>query len=108
MVRLGDGTDESRKRMERALAKLWHYHAELFASDAVDEHAHATGLGPRWGELKDAWLADMTEILTAAGLAVPQAVPFVSTGKTGVHSEHMGFILADLQYLQRAYPGGVW
>lgn len=50
----------------------------------------------------------MASLLDEAGLATPAATPFVSTGKTGVHSEHMGYILADMQYLQRAYPGGVW
>lgn len=108
LVRLAGGTEESRRRVEKALAQLWPYTAELFASDAVDEHAHATGLGPRWGDLREAWLAEMTLVLAEGGLAVPAAVPFLSTGKTGVHSEHMGFILAEMQQLQRAYPGGVW
>ena len=108
LVRLGDGTDESRRRVEKALGNLWRYGAELFAPDAVDEHARATGLGPRWGDLRDPWLAEMTYILGEAGLAVPAAIPFLSTGKTGVHSEHMGFILAEMQHLQRSYPGGVW
>ncbi|WP_395686146.1 1,2-phenylacetyl-CoA epoxidase subunit PaaC [Caenimonas koreensis] len=108
MVRLGHGTDESRRRLTQAMADLWHYSAELFASDAIDEAAHASGLGPRWGDLKDAWMRDMGEILTASGIAMPAESKFLSTGKSGVHSEHMGFILAEMQYLQRAYPGGVW
>jgi ring-1,2-phenylacetyl-CoA epoxidase subunit PaaC len=108
MVRLGLGTEESTRRMNKAVAQIWRYHAELFTTDAVDEHAHETGLGPRWGELKDEWLADMTEIFGEAGLSMPPPTQFVSTGKTGVHSEHMGFVLAEMQHLQRAYPGGVW
>jgi len=108
VVRLGDGTDESRARMEAAIALLAPYVAELFSSDAIDEQAAASGLGPRWGDLKAAWEAEMTAILDEAKLALPQPSPFVSTGKTGVHSEHMGYILAEMQYLQRAYPGGVW
>ncbi len=108
LVRLADGTGESRRRVDKALAELWPYTAELFASDAVDEHAHATGLGPRWGDLHDAWLGEMTQILAEGGVAVPARVPFLSTGKTGAHSEHMGFMLAEMQHLQRAYPGGVW
>lgn len=108
LVRLAGGTEESRRRTEQALADLWRYSAELFASDAVDEYAHASGLGPRWGDLRQPWLAEMTHILDEAGLAVPASVPFLSTGKTGVHSEHMGFILAEMQHLQRSYPGGVW
>ena len=108
LVRLAGGTDESRRRSDKALAGLWPYHAELFSADAVDEHAAATRLGPRWSELREPWTAEMTQVLDEAGLPVPAAVPFLSTGKHGVHSEHMGFILAEMQQLQRAYPGGVW
>jgi ring-1,2-phenylacetyl-CoA epoxidase subunit PaaC len=108
LVRLAGGTEESRRRTEKALATLWPYHAELFADDAVDEHAAATRLGPRWSELREPWLAEMAQILEEATLAQPAAVAFLSTGKRGVHSEHMGFILAEMQHLQRAYPGGVW
>jgi ring-1,2-phenylacetyl-CoA epoxidase subunit PaaC len=108
LVRLAGGTDESRRRIDRAVAGLWSYHAELFASDAVDDRAQQGGLGPRWGELREPWFAEMTQIFDEAGLPVPASVPFLSTGKTGVHSEHMGFILAEMQHLQRAYPGGVW
>ena len=108
LVRLGLGTEESKKRTTKALDDLWRYSAELFASDAVDEAAAQSGLGPRWGELKDEWLAEMGAILGEAGLEAPPATPFVSSGKAGVHSEHMGFILAEMQYLQRAYPEGTW
>ncbi len=108
VVRLGQGTDESLRRLRAALDQLWRYGAELFDEDAVDEHAAATGLGPRWGDLADAWDAEMAALLGEAGLEVPKAVPFRSTGKRGVHSEHMGYILAEMQYLQRAYPGGTW
>jgi ring-1,2-phenylacetyl-CoA epoxidase subunit PaaC len=107
-VRLGDGTDESRRRMEQALVQLWPYGAELFADDAVDEHAARTGLGPRGSELREAWQAEMAEILGEAKLTAPAQTPYMSTGKRGVHSEHMGYILAEMQHLQRAYPGGVW
>ncbi|HEY2256747.1 MAG TPA: Phenylacetic acid catabolic protein, partial [Variovorax sp.] len=108
MVRLGDGSDESRRRIERALAELWLYVPELFESDAVDEAAAADGLGPRWSELKAAWLADMRTILDEATLAEPKESAFRSTGKRGVHTEHMGYILAEMQHLQRSFPGGVW
>jgi ring-1,2-phenylacetyl-CoA epoxidase subunit PaaC len=108
VVRLGDGTPESRSRTERALQDLWPYTAELFAADEIDEHAAAGGIGPRWSELEDVWRAEMDQILGAATLAAPAATPFLSSGKQGRHSEHMGRILAELQYLQRAYPGGTW
>lgn len=108
VVRLGQGTQESRARMLAALDQLWRYSAELFADDTVDEHAAAAGLGPRWSELKEGWTAQMTAVLAEAGLPVPEPTRFLSTGKRGRHSEHMGFLLAEMQHLQRAFPGGVW
>jgi ring-1,2-phenylacetyl-CoA epoxidase subunit PaaC len=107
-LRLARGTDESRRRMLAAVDQLWRYTAELFAADAVDEHAASTGLGPRWSELRQPWESEMAQVFAAAGLEMPQPTPFLSTGKRGVHSEHMGYILAEMQHLQRAYPGGVW
>jgi ring-1,2-phenylacetyl-CoA epoxidase subunit PaaC len=108
LVRLGQGTEESLARTTKALNDLWPYTSELFADDKIDEAAARSGLGPRWSELKDAWFAEMGALLDEAGLAVPATTPFISTGKSGVHSEHMGYILAEMQYLQRAYPGGEW
>lgn len=107
-VRLGDGTEESRQRCEAALARLWLYTPELFEADAVDAAARAGGLGPAWSELREPWLAEMREILGEAGLVLPPDTAFRSSGKRGVHSEHMGYILSEMQYLQRAFPGGAW
>ena len=108
VVRLGDGTEESRQRCEAALARLWLYTPELFEDDAVDAAAKASGLGPAWSELREPWLAEMREILGEAGLALPADSAFRSSGKRGVHSEHMGYILAEMQHLQRSFPGGAW
>jgi ring-1,2-phenylacetyl-CoA epoxidase subunit PaaC len=108
VVRLGDGTDESRRRSQAALAQLWRYVPELFETDAVDEAAAASGLGPRWADVQADWQAEVGAVLAEAGLQPPAASAWRSTGKRGVHSEHMGYILAELQQLQRAYPGGVW
>jgi ring-1,2-phenylacetyl-CoA epoxidase subunit PaaC len=108
VVRLGEGTEESRRRIDAALARLWLYTPELFEDDAVDAAAQASGLGPAWSELRELWLAEMREILHEAGLALPADSAFRSGGKRGVHSEHMGYILSDMQYLQRAFPGGAW
>ncbi len=107
-VRLGDGTEESRRRSEAALASLWLYTPELFEDDAVDVAATAAGLGPAWSQLREARLAQMSEILGEAKLAIPGEAAFRSTGKRGLHSEHMGYLLAEMQYLQRSYPGGAW
>ena len=108
VVRLGDGTAESRRRTEAALRELWLYMPELFESDAVDDACQAIALGPRWIDLREPWLAEMRSILDEATLAMPAESAFRSSGKRGLHSEHMGYILADMQFLQRAFPGGVW
>ena len=108
LVRLGDGTEESRRRVEAALATLWPYTAELFEDDAVDAAAAASGLGPAGSELREAWLAEIEAIFGEVHLALPGDSAFRSSGRRGVHSEHMGYILAEMQYLQRAYPGGAW
>ncbi|MDY0745931.1 1,2-phenylacetyl-CoA epoxidase subunit PaaC [Paucibacter sp. R3-3] len=102
VVRLGDGTDESNTRMKAALNTLWPYFNELFAADGV------AGLGPAWAELKPDWLAQFGEVLAEAGLALPKESAYISSGHKGVHSEHLGHMLPTMQYLQRAYPGGVW
>ena len=108
VVRLGDGTEESRRRIDAALSGLWRYSEEWFDSDAVDEHAHTSGRGPRWADLRATWTEEMSAILEDATLTAPKASAFRSTGKTGQHSEHMGFILATMQSLQRSFPGGAW
>lgn len=108
VVRLADGTDESRRRTERALAQLWLYQAEWFEADTIDDAAADSGLGPRWSELREGWQAEMAAVLAEAGLQAPADTAFRSTGRLGVHSEHMGFILAEMQHLQRAFPGGAW
>ena len=108
LVRLGDGTAESRRRIEAALERLWPYSRELFQSDAIDDAAAASGLGPRWAELRDPWIAAMRDALDVAGLAMPTETAFLSSGRLGIHSEHMGHMLAEMQYLQRSYPGGAW
>lgn len=108
VVRLGDGTEESARRLRDACQALWPYTEELFASDAVDTHAAATGLGPDWSALRDDWHAELAPVLAAARLAVPPATPFRSAGRTGRHSEHMGYLLAELQHLPRSFPGAVW
>jgi ring-1,2-phenylacetyl-CoA epoxidase subunit PaaC len=108
VVRLGDGTEESASRAKSALERAWPYTNEMFLDDEVDTHAATTGLGPQRSHLCEAWVAEVSAVLEEATLAVPAASRFLSTGSRGVHSEHMGFILAEMQHLQRAFPGGVW
>ena len=108
VIRLGDGTDESARRMRAALDSLWRYSAELFESDDVDSWAAANGIGPRWDALREPWLAEMRDLFDEAKLPMPADSAFRSTGKRGVHSEHMGHLLSEMQHMQRTYPGSQW
>ena len=108
VVRLGDGTAESARRMAAAVEQAWPYTAEMFQRDAVDDDAVANRLGPARDELAADWRSEVAAVFNEAVLTLPPATPFVSTGTLGRHSEHMGFILAEMQSLQRAHPGGRW
>jgi ring-1,2-phenylacetyl-CoA epoxidase subunit PaaC len=106
--RLGGGTAESARRMQAAVDRVWPYVPELFESDAIETAAAAAGLGPALAELQAGWQAEIDALFTEVGLTQPRLTTFRSTGKRGVHSEHMGYLLAEMQHLQRAYPGGAW
>lgn len=108
VVRLGDGTDESARRLRDAMAALWPYTAELFEDDATDAQAAASGLGPACSELHAAWAGELAPVFAQAGIEPPQPTAFRSHGKRGRHSEHMGYVLAEMQHLQRSFPGAVW
>lgn len=107
-IRLGDGTAESARRMQRAVDSLWRYLPELFEDDDVDAWAAAQAYGPSASSLRGRCEADLAAVLADAGLKTPTAGVWRSTGRRGVHSEHLGPVLAEMQYLQRAYPGGAW
>jgi ring-1,2-phenylacetyl-CoA epoxidase subunit PaaC len=107
--RLGDGTEESHRRMRAALQRAWPFVGELFADDpACDPAAEEAGWGPRRSALRAAWVEEVSAVLREATLPMPADSAYISTGSRGQHSEHMGFILAEMQSLQRAYPGGRW
>lgn len=108
VIRLGDGTEESHARMQKALDRLWPYTGELFMGDAVDEAMGAAGIAPDPGGLKPAWDRTLAEVLAEATLVQPQGSFQQRGGKQGRHTEALGFILAEMQFLQRAYPGAVW
>jgi len=107
-VRLGDGTEESHARMQKALDYLWPYTAEFFSATAEDAAVEAAGVGPAWATLESTWEAVVRPVLEVATLAVPARMPFLSRGKQGQHTESMGHLLTEMQYLQRTYPGGTW
>jgi ring-1,2-phenylacetyl-CoA epoxidase subunit PaaC len=109
VVRLGDGNAESHRRMQAALDELWMYTGDMFAADAVDEVLAAHGVAPSVSELREAWLGQAGRTLAAATLTMPSPDAWMQKGgKQGRHSEHMGYLLAEMQFLQRAYPGQQW
>jgi len=108
LVRLGDGTTESHQRMQHALDDLWRFTAELFAPDEIDERLNREGIAPALPELAPRWSARVDEDLRAATLARPAAQPYPWYGKSGVHTEHLGHLLGEMQHLQRSYPGARW
>lgn len=108
VVRLGDGTAESHGRMQAALGMLWPYTRELFAGDAVDAAAAAEGIGIAPGSLEAGWRREVAAVLEEATLCIPEDTPFLSQGRRGRHSEHLGHLLAEMQFLQRAHPGATW
>ncbi|MHA7101982.1 1,2-phenylacetyl-CoA epoxidase subunit PaaC [Roseivirga pacifica] len=108
VIRLGDGTVESHNRVQQALNELWSYKDEIVIETSVDSGALATGYGVSLAELKEKRDAKITAVLEEATLSIPEGTYSHKGGKEGVHSEHLGYILADLQFLQRAYPGNEW
>jgi ring-1,2-phenylacetyl-CoA epoxidase subunit PaaC len=109
VVRLGDGTPESRRRMQRALDDLWMYTGELFSTDEVDTAMRACGVIGDMASLRSDWRGQLAATLAAATLAMPPDDAWMQRGgKQGRHSEHMGFLLAEMQFMQRAYPGLQW
>ncbi len=108
LVRLGDGSDESHARAQSALEGLWPYTVELFAEDELDAAMAQSGIAPRLSEVQAGWSRRIGEILTEATLNRPKDRPHSWHGKRGQHSEHLGYILTEMQHLQRTYPGARW
>jgi ring-1,2-phenylacetyl-CoA epoxidase subunit PaaC len=108
LIRLGDGTEESHARAQAALERLWRYTTELFAPDEIDEAVAAAGIAPGLADLKARWDALIDETLKAAALQRPADVPHAWHGKRGQHTEHLGYLLAEMQSLHRAHPGASW
>jgi ring-1,2-phenylacetyl-CoA epoxidase subunit PaaC len=109
VVRLGDGTDVSKRYTQTAVDELWMYTGEFFNYDAVDEAMVAAGVAPPAAMLREQWLAHVSDILGEATLTMPPADAWMQKGgKQGRHTEHLGYLLAEMQFLQRAYPGAEW
>ncbi|MDJ0793848.1 MAG: phenylacetate-CoA oxygenase subunit PaaC [Woeseiaceae bacterium] len=108
LVRLGDGTEESHARTQQSLNDLWRYTGEMFASDDIDKIMRDEFDGPDLNVVAEQWRKAVAAIVSAATLELPEDGWMASGGKDGRHTEHFGFLLADLQYMQRTYPGATW
>lgn len=108
VITLGDGSEESHNRVTAAVANLWSYTGELFEMDNIDQLLLQQGIAPDLSTLRDPWRAQVASTFRDATLTVPQDGWAQRGGKHGVHSEHLGYLLADLQFLQRAYPNSNW
>ena len=108
VIRLGDGTDESRRRMQDGLEWNWRFIPELFEMDELAAEAAARGVGPDLTALRDEYDRKVRAVLEEATLYVPKDQRPILGGRRGHHSEHLGHILAPMQYLQRTYPDATW
>lgn len=106
--RLGDGTETSHQKMQEAINNLWRYTNELFQQTEADKIMIEEGIGVDVSLFKEAYYHKISEVLKEATLTVPKEKYFQKGGKEGIHTENMGFILAELQYMQRTYPNLKW
>lgn len=108
IIRLGDGTETSHAKVQAAVDDLWRYTAELCTPSPADEAMAAAGVAPDLHEIKHLWNQKVRTVLEEATLLIPDTPWMQFGGKTGIHTEHLGFILAEMQFMQRAYPGMEW
>ncbi|WP_286933458.1 1,2-phenylacetyl-CoA epoxidase subunit PaaC [Leclercia sp. UBA5958] len=108
LERLGNGTALSAERMQQAINELWRFTGELFEADDVDLALSEEGIAVDPRTLRDAWEAEIMAGLKDAALTVPEEAAYRSGGRQGLHTEHLGPMLAEMQYLQRVYPGQQW
>jgi ring-1,2-phenylacetyl-CoA epoxidase subunit PaaC len=106
--RLGDGTTESHQKMQDAIDGLWTYTDELFHQTDADKVMVSEGIGVDVTSLKEEYYAIVSKILEEATLKTPESKWFQKGGKEGIHTEHLGYLLSDLQYMQRTYPNMEW
>ena len=108
VLRLGDGTEESHQRVQTAFDEVWPFVAELFEMPAFEQNLLEEGVAVDRAALKPAWEKEVRQLLGEATLDVPDTDHAIRGGREGVHTEHMGFLLSDMQFMQRAYPGLEW
>lgn len=108
LVRLGDGTEESHRRVQGSLERLWRYSGEMFVADELDDVMQASFRGPDLDRIRERWQADIAAIVKQATLRLPEEQAMASGGKQGIHTEHFGYLIAEMQNLPRTYPGVTW
>jgi ring-1,2-phenylacetyl-CoA epoxidase subunit PaaC len=108
IIRMGDGTVESHERVQEAANNLWEFTGELFVPTSYEKALADLEIAPNLILLKDLWQARVNDVFLEATIEVPQAKWYQSGGKNGVHSEYLGYLLTDMQYLQRTFPGAKW
>lgn len=108
MLRLGDGTAESHQRMQAAVKFVMPYTQEWFTPSAMENSVIAQGAGVDTAQLETAWRASVNTVLSQASLHIPPSQGYITRGKEGVHSEHLGYLLAEMQSLARAHPEATW
>jgi len=108
VIRLGDGTDKSHEKMQTAIDNLWMFTNELFEMNQVDNNMLTQKIGVDCITIKTKWDQIIDEVLSEATLQRPENTHMTSGGREGIHSEHLGHLLSDMQYLQRAYPDAKW
>ena len=111
MLKLGDGTDESHRRAQKAVDDLWRFTPELFAADDVDRAMQDAGIAPDLAGLKAQWDTLVRDVMARATLTLPHDVPRAAGmrgGRTGAHTEHLGHMLAEMQIIARSHPGASW
>ena len=108
LVRLGDGTGESNTKVQDALKELWMYTGELFEMDNLDTELLNNGIAVDNSALKSEWDSIVNKTLVKAKLTRPEDAYMATGGKKGLHTEYLGFILSEMQFLQRAYPDAKW
>jgi ring-1,2-phenylacetyl-CoA epoxidase subunit PaaC len=107
-LRLGDGTEESHRRMQAAADRLWPFTAELFDGDEIEASLTAAGVAVDPATLRPRWERTIFDVFTSATLEVPSSPWFSRGGRRGVHTECFGYLLAEMQYLHRSHPGATW
>ncbi len=108
IIRLGDGTAESKEKVQDSLDRLWVYSGEMLTPDSLDKKAQEAGIGVDLDVLKKDWHVNVKGVIEQANLTVPEDGWMHSGGKKGIHSEHLGYILAEMQHIPRAYPDAKW